>query len=466
MTETGGASSDGNGPDARGVAASLIHEVLRRNRPLDDALERHRDLDALAPRDRAFARLIVATVLRRLGQIDALIDHCLDRALPAKAARAMDALRTGVAQLAFLGTPPHAAADRTVSLLRGARMAPYRGLVNAVMRRLSAEAGALVGDQDAARLNTPDWLWRSWSAEFGDETCRRIAESHLAEAPLDITVAADAAEDIKRWAGRLDAEILVTGGLRLRGGGAVRDLAGYADGGWWVQDAAAALPARLLIAGMAGDVAGMRIADLCAAPGGKTAQLAAAGAMVTAVDRSAARLGRLRGNLARLGLEATLVEADAATWRPREPFDAVLLDAPCSGTGTIRRHPDIARLKSAHDGARLAPVQARLLDAAARMVRPGGILVYSVCSLQPEEGHRRISAFLNPGLDSGLNPGQDPGLDAGASFTRVAVTPGELGGLTDSVTEAGDLMTLPCHLSESGGLDGFYTARLRRQGGS
>ena len=429
-------------PDARAVALDLLQLVLRRGQALDDALAAHDGLAALEARDRAFARNIAATTLRRLGQIDALIDHCLDRALPERASRTRDALRIGVAQLVFLKTPPHAAVDRTVSLLSHPREASFRKLANAIMRRLAREAETLVQGHDAARMNTPDWLWESWSAAFGAENCREIATRHLGEAPLDIVVKSDP----QTWARRLDAEILRTGALRRAAGGAVPELPGFAAGEWWVQDAAAALPATLLINGLGGDLAGKRIADLCAAPGGKTAQLAAAGALVTAIDRSAARLDRLTRNLERLGLAAAAIKADAATWRAETPFDAVLLDAPCTGTGTIRRHPDIARLKTADDVARLAGVQSRLLDAAAKLGRPGGVLVYSVCSLQPDEGRARIKDFL----------------DGNTGFERLPVTPDEIGGIPDAVTSQGDLMTLPCHLAETGGLDGFYAARLRR----
>ncbi|MEX0814130.1 MAG: RsmB/NOP family class I SAM-dependent RNA methyltransferase, partial [Dongiaceae bacterium] len=214
------------------------------------------------------------------------------------------------------------------------------------------------------------------------------------------------------------------------------------EGAWWVQDAAAALPARLL-----GPVAGLRVVDLCAAPGGKTAQLAAAGADVTAVDRSAARLERLAANLARLHLTARIVAADAAQWRPPAPAEAVLLDAPCTATGTIRRHPDIPWLKTADDLAKLVPLQDRLLAAAVEMTAPGGVLVYCVCSLQPEEGPQRIAALLA----------------AGAPVAPLPIDPAEIGGLAEAITGTGELRTLPCHLAGLGGLDGFYAARLRRR---
>ncbi|HIM45774.1 MAG TPA: MFS transporter [Alphaproteobacteria bacterium] len=428
-------------PDARAVATSLLRTVLRRRQSFDSALTSDSDFAALHPRDKAFARLITATTFRRLGQIDALIAGCLDNALPDEASPVQDILRIGVAQLAFIGTPAHAAVDRTVALVRGRRIARYRALVNAVLRRISREAAGLIDEHDAARLNTPDWLWQAWSEAHGEETCRRIAACHLGEAPLDITVKGEAAA----WAEKLNAEQLPTGSLRRVAGGRIEDLAGYADGGWWIQDAAAALPARVLMAAYPEGVAGRCVADLCAAPGGKTAQLAAGGACVSAVDLSAARIALLSDNLDRLGLDASLVVSDAATWRPDGLFDAVLLDAPCSGTGTIRRRPDIARLKSPEDVERLALLQRRLLDAASGLVAPGGLLVYAVCSLQPEEGEAQITAFQ----------------ERGAPFVRQPITSTEIGGLDDAVTPSGDIMTLPCHLSKHGGLDGFYVARLR-----
>ncbi len=429
--------------DARAIAADALHAVLRRRRALDDALPGHAGFPELATRDRAFARSIAATALRRLGQIDDLLARCLDRPLPRRAAMVEDVLRSGAAQIVFLGAPAHAAVDRSVGLLRGAGQAGYKGLVNAVLRRIAAEGAAMAAGQDAPRLDTPDWLWRAWRRAFGEARCRRIAVSHLREAPLDITVRRDPAG----WAAKLGAERLPTGTLRRAAGGRIDGLPGFAAGEWWVQDAAAAMPARLLMRGLAGGPSGRRVADLCAAPGGKTAQLAAAGAAVTALDRSAERLAMLEANLARLGLAAATVREEVESWRPERRFDAVLLDAPCTGTGTIRRHPDIQHLKTAADAARLARLQERLIEAAARLVAPGGLLVYSVCSLQPEEGPERIAAFIG----------------GGAPFVRERVAPEEIGGIAEAVTPAGDLQTLPCHLAAAGGLDGFYAARLRRR---
>jgi len=422
-------------PTARNVALDLIGAVLRRKRPLDDAIEDNPMVHQLPGRDRAFARLLVATVLRRLGQIDALIADCLNLPLAPRAALVHDILRLGVAQLLFLRTPPHAAVATSVDLAHSRGFVSHKGLVNAVLRRLSIEGAARIDEHDAARLNTPDWLWWSWSRTYGEATARAIATAHLKEAPLDLTLR----NDVEAWCARLEGVLLPTGTLRRAAGGALATLPGYAEGAWWVQDAAAALPARLF-----GDLAGREVIDLCAAPGGKTAQLATAGAQVTAVDRSTRRLVRLVANLERLQLAVEAVAADALTWRPPHPVEAVLLDAPCSTTGAIRRHPDVPHLKSPEDVARLSVVQESLLRAAIDMLQPGGTLVYCTCSLEPEEGLKRVNALL----------------DDGAPVARREIEPDEIGGQPEWITAEGDLRTLPCHFSKYDGIDGFFCTRL------
>ena len=427
-----------NSPSARSVAIDLIGAVLRRKRSLDDAIEDNGEMGELPARDRAFARLLVATVLRRLGQIDVLIGHCLETPLPARVAMVHDMLRLGIAQLLFLRTPPHAAVATTVDLAAARSFPSHKGLVNAVLRRLSQEGPALVEQQDAPRLNTPDWLWEAWTEAYGADSCRAIATAHLTEAPLDLT----AKDDPEAWLGPLEATLLPTGTLRRNAGGPIASLPGYDEGAWWVQDAAAAIPAKLF-----GDISGQRIVDLCAAPGGKTAQLAAAGGRVTAIDRSPRRLKRLESNLARLGLQAEALAADGATWRPDEPMPFILLDAPCTATGAIRRHPDVPRLKTPDDVSRLAIVQERLLSAAVEMLAPGGVLVYCTCSLEPEEGPEQIARLLSQG----------------APVSRQPIDAREVGGLAECVTPEGDLRTLPCHLSELDGIDGFFASRLVRK---
>ena len=414
--------------DARAVAHEAISQILRRRIALDDALS----LDGIEEaRDRAFARLLTATTLRRKGQIDQVLGKFLEKSPPPAIE---DVLRLAAAQLLFLETPPHAVVDRSVDLAKKLGLPAFAPLVNAVLRRISTEGAALVAAQDESRLNVPDWLWQQWSAAYGDKTAQAIALAHLAEPPLDLTPLYD------EWAERLSAETLFTGSLRLEKGGAVEKLPGYEEGGCWVQDAAATLPARLLK-----PKAGEHIADLCAAPGGKTAQLAAAGAVVTALDRSARRLTRLSENLARLKLDATTVVADAAAWQPPHLFDKILLDAPCSATGTLRRHPDVAWSKQPDDIVKLAATQDRLLAAAGAMLKPGGILLFCTCSLQPEEGAARIEPLLKD-----------------TKYRRLPVRAEEVGGLGQLISPQGDLRTLPCHLAEIGGMDGFFAARLQK----
>lgn len=425
-------------PNARRVALDVLGRVLGPDhRPFDETFQGHPQLGRLAVRDRAFARLLVTTVLRRLGQIDHTTLPLL-RYRP-KDLRVANMLRLGAAQLLFLNTPAHAAVAETVKLAAGGftREMP---MLNAVLRRLAQEGRKLLEGQEAPRLNTPKWLFESWAAAYGEERVHEIAAMHLTEPPLDLSVKADP----ERWADALGAEVLPTGTLRRRAGGLVEALPGYDEGAWWVQDAAAALPALLM-----GPIRGRRVLDLGAAPGGKTAQLAVMGASVTALERSPRRAEFLVRNLGRLVLDAEIVVADALEWTPPVPFDAVLLDAPCSATGTIRRHPDVPWVKSPADVARLAEAQGRLLEAAVRCVRPGGIIVYAVCSLQPEEGPARIEALL---------AGEAP-------VERDPIRRAELKGLPVEVTPAGEVRTLPCHLAASGGLDGFFIARLRRRDG-
>jgi 16S rRNA (cytosine967-C5)-methyltransferase len=429
---------------ARRIAADILDNVLRRSRPLDaelDGADAHPGLASLADRDRALVRKLVATVLRRVGTLRHVLRVFLASGFPKDAPRVETVLLIGAAQILFLDVPDHAAVDLSVRLVQAdRRAAKYPGLINAVLRRVTREGAGLIAELDPVPLDTPPWLFERWQRHFGDDTARAIAIAHGHEPPLDLTVKADA----ESWAQRLRGRVLPTGSVRTVAQGQVALLPGYHEGQWWVQDAAAAIPARLL-----GDVAGKRVADLCAAPGGKTAQLAQAGAAVTAVDRSANRLVRVRENLARLGLRADMIAVDAAEWTG-EPFDAVLVDAPCSSTGTIRRHPDVAWLKQEADIAQLTGLQRRLLDRAAALVKPGGRIVYCVCSLEPEEGEQQIEALL----------ARDPGL------RRSPVGPGEIHGISEFINVAGDLRTLPSDWNDSdarmAGLDGFYAARLDR----
>jgi 16S rRNA (cytosine967-C5)-methyltransferase len=443
-TSQAASTADPPGLAARRISADIIEAVLRRRRPLDEQLDdkAHPALAALADRDRALVRAVVASVLRRLGTLRHLLGLLLERGLPADAPRVETALLIGAAQILWLEVPDHAAVDLAVRLAQSDRRGlHYAGLVNAVLRRVAREGAERLAGLDTIALDTPDWLMARWLRSYGAETARAIAAANGREPALDLTVKrADAAH----WAQTLGGRVLATGSVRATVHGPVSALPGYDDGAWWVQDAAAALPAKLL-----GDIGGRSVADLCAAPGGKTAQLAAAGARVTAVDRAPARIDRLRQNLARLALTADAVVADVAQWEAG-PFDAVLLDAPCSSTGTIRRHPDIPWLKRDADVAALAALQHRLIARAAELVRPGGLLVYCTCSLEPEEGIEVVRALL----------ARDPRL------RRQPIAAAEVGGLDELISPDGDLRTLPCHLadpdSRMAGLDGFYAARLAR----
>src|SRR6187397_943880 len=371
---------------ARRIAADILDGVLRRRIALDELLSgknAHPGLTALADRDRALMRRLVATVLRRLGTLRFLLSRLLDRGAPADSQRTETALLLGAAQILWMDVPDHAAVDLSVRLAQADRRAArYVGLVNAVLRRV-AQMGATVQAGDVSR-DTPDWLLKRWSKTYGRDTTRAVATAIGHEPALDITVK----DNADSWAERLRGRVLPTRTVRTSAHGAISLLPGFSEGAWWVQDAAAALPANLF-----GDLRGARVADLCAAPGGKTAQLALAGAEVTAVDRSPARLSRLRENLSRLGLKADTIAVDALEWQA-EPFDAFLLDAPCSSTGTIRRHPDVPWLKSAADIAALTAMQHKLLDKAVELTKPGGTLIYCVCSLEPEEGERQVADLL------------------------------------------------------------------------
>jgi 16S rRNA (cytosine967-C5)-methyltransferase len=435
------------GLPARRAAVELLDAVLVKKQALDDILGLSLEKGAminLPARDRALTRAILAASLRRKGQLDHVLNTFLERGLPEKSGTLYTILLSAAAQLIFLKTPPHAAIDLAVALAQyDPRAKRYDKLVNAVLRRVAAKGEAIAASLDAARVNTPDWLWSRWVSYWGEKRVRAVATVQLVEPPLDLTVKSDP----KRWADELLGRVLPVGSVRLLSKGRIETLPGFDEGAWWVQDVAASLPARLL-----GDIAGKRVADLCAAPGGKTAQLALAGAAVTAIDTSKTRLSLLAENLARLDLKAELVQTDATTFKTDETFDAVLLDAPCSSTGTIRRHPDIPYTKSSKDIEALAALQSRLLDNAVTLLKPGGTLVYSTCSLEPEEGEAQIAALMVQ--DDRLSLDQ--------------IRPEELAGQAQWIEPSGCLRTFPDELKldspEWSGMDGFFAARLIRTG--
>ncbi len=425
-----------DGLEARRAALDLLTRMAG-GASLDEAMGASRAFGDLEGSDRGFARALATAVLRRRGGLDHVLGAYIDRPLPKRAARVMDVLRLAAAQTLILRTPDHAAVSTAVTLAGERReTAGYAKLVNAVARKI-AKAGPEALEKLPARTDTPAWLWRAWERAYGPQAVRKIAEAHRTEPPLDLTLK-DPAE-AERWAGRLGAELLPGGSLRLTGVHDVRALEGYGEGAWWVQDVAASLPAKLL-----GDVMGKRVFDLCAAPGGKTLQLAAAGANVVAVDISPPRLERVSENLARTGLSAAIVAEDMLKWRPNEKADAILLDAPCSATGTIRRHPDIPWTKTETDIAALASLQARMIAHALDFLKPGGVLVYCVCSLQAEEAEKQAEAALA----------------RHQNLSRKPVEPEEIDGRADAVSRKGDLRTLPSMLGAQGGMDGFFAARF------
>jgi 16S rRNA (cytosine967-C5)-methyltransferase len=405
----------------RALALALLVDIFEHRRPLDDALGR---LPAADARDRAAAHRLAAAVLRRTGTLDAVLEPHLKRAPPEKV---RNILRLGAAGLLLLATPPHAAVGTAVALAHAEKLSPFAGLVNAVLRRVAEQGPATLAQLDSPRLDTPAWLWASWGPD-----ARAIALAHQLEAPIDLSLKPGVSTPT-------GGTMLPTGSARFPAGTRIASLPGFDTGDFWVQDAAAALPA-LLLAARPGEL----VADLCAAPGGKTAQLAATGATVTALERDQRRMARLRENLARLALPVTCIEADALAWSPPALLDAVLLDAPCSATGTIRRHPDVLHLKRARDVQTLAEGQDRLVAASARMLKPGGRLIYAVCSLQPEEGTARAAGFARFGL------------------RHAPFEASELHTMPEARTTEGDMRTHPALWPVEGGLDGFFCTRFVR----
>ncbi len=407
----------------------MLSAVLEEGRMLPD---RAPALDGLAGSERARAQSLAAGVLRHLGRIDAVLGPHL-RKLPPPAART--ALRIAVAELFLDGVPPHAAVDGAVRLARAHPRARHlAGLVNAVARRVSEVPAAWAA---APHAGLPAWLDAPIRAAWGADAAAAIAAAHRGPLPLDLTLREPG--EAALWADQLGAEILPTGSLRRMSGGQVSALPGFAKGAWWVQDAAAALPARLL-----GPVAGLRVLDLCAAPGGKTMQLASSGAEVTALDISGPRLQRVAQNLARTGLQARLVTADAQVWEPADSFDAVLLDAPCTASGTIRRHPDLPYLREGRPLAPLLELQAEMMARAWAWLSPGGRMVYATCSLLQEEGESQLAAFR-------------------AAHPEAQVAQADAGsmGVPQAWVDAhGALRLRPDFWAERGGIDGFYMAAL------
>lgn len=418
----------------RAAAASLLVRILDQGQTLDEALSQEEAFSALEGSDRGFARAIVSAALRHLGQINHIISrHLTGRPFADLSPAVQHLLQIGAAQICVLKTPVHAAVSETVEAARqfdGARQAG--GLVNAVLRKILPDALETAGLTAANAW--PVWFQTLMTDAIGADHAEALAISMQQTPPLDLTVKSDAAD----WAERLGGMQLGPHTIRLESG-AVETLEGYAEGSWWVQDAAASLPVACLL-----PVKGERILDLCAAPGGKTLQIAASGADVVALDRSAKRLRLVEQNLQRTGLTAECVAADATKWKSDTQFDGVLVDAPCSALGTLRRHPEGPWVKRPEDIARFPDIQARLLEAAAARVRPGGRLVYCVCTPLPGEGADIVNAFL----------------ERHPYFRRDQITREDAGVFSDAITSAGDIRTLPPLLAEIGGCDAFYISRL------
>ncbi|MER8857137.1 methyltransferase domain-containing protein [Mesorhizobium sp. M0757] len=431
---------------ARKAAARLLSAVIDAKTPLDGLTDHengHPQYKVLDLRDRGLVRAILVTALRYRMTIAGLLARRLEKPLPPNATALLHILHVAAAQILFLDIPDSAAVDLAVTHAKSdPRTQRFSGLVNGVLRTLARAKETELPAALAATDEAPKWFSDRLKAAYGAEMTRQILAAHRVEAPVDFTVKADP----ELWAEKLGGIVLPTGTVRVEKlSASVTELPGFSEGAWWVQDAAASFPARLF-----GDVKGLRVADLCAAPGGKTAQLILAGAKVTALDTSKNRLARLTQNLERLGLSAEIVQADLLKYQPAELFDAVLLDAPCSSTGTVRRHPDVPWTKTAADVEKLADLQAKLLARAVTLVKPGGRIVFSNCSLDPIEGEDLYRAFLAGSKTVADDPLQ----------------PGEIAGIDAFLTPQGTLRTTPADLDLGSpgvsGLDGFFAARMRR----
>jgi 16S rRNA (cytosine967-C5)-methyltransferase len=413
------------GTASRRAAMRLLDAVLRKGLPLEAALDTAtRDVDRSD--DRAFAHAIVAETLRRLQDLDALIDSATRKPLPDDA-KARFALRIALVQALALDTPPHAAISTVLPLVDGGPRRLVHGVFGTLMRR---------GVSLPEIPTLPGGVAHRWLKAWGGIVVEAAAKAMAVPPPIDLVLARDEAPE------GLEGVSFMPRHLRLERGTAVAGLTGYGSGDWWVQDISASIPARLL-----GKGRGRTALDLCAAPGGKTMQLASAGFDVTAVDASESRLARLSENLERTKLRARIVTADLMKWQPTDPVDAVLLDAPCSATGIFRRHPDVLHRVRPRAIAELAEGQKAMLARAADWVKPGGSLVYSVCSLEPEEGEEVVESFLAARPD----------------FVPDAIRQNEIP--DEMPVKEGRLRILPGTFSEQGGADGFFIARFKRISG-
>jgi len=427
---------DNNSLTSRRLAAFAVKEVMENHQPLEQVLAGQPDYRALEGRDRAFVRLIAATTFRRMGQIDAALKPFV-RQRPTKLVYA--ALQTATAQILYLGTPAHAAVGETVAMLKSRGSSKgFANMANAVLRNIVDQGPKLAGAQPP-KVNIPGWIRGEWERAYGKQAGRKFSAQLMKDPVLDVTVKSD----VSAWAEKLSGDVIGAQSVRLGKIGDVPALEGFNEGEWWAQDVAATLPVQIL-----GDVKGKRVLDMCAAPGGKTMQLAAKGAIVTALDKSEARLERVTQNLKRTKLTAEIVCADALEWEPEEgQYDIVLLDAPCSATGTFRRHPDVLYNRSPKDVANLVRLQDKLLAKAGQFVRPGGILLYCTCSLMPKEGQPRVDIFLQNLPD----------------FRLIPILEADGLALPEDAFSGGSLRSLPYYLEDKGGMDGFFIAQLERK---
>lgn len=424
--------------EVRSLAVHLFRICRERRITVEDAIDGDPHTALLAGRDKALLASILLTGFRHKGEIEAVLNGVLERPLPRKSGPVMDILVLGVAQLLFLRMPAHAVIDLSVRAAKEDRNAlHFSGLVNAVLRKVAATGISFLENADVAKLNAPVWLWERWKKSYGNETARLIALAHRTRPALDISVKSEP----EHWQMALGAALLPNGQLRLPADhGPVQELPGFGNGSWWIQDAAATIAVDLL-----GEINGQKVLDLCAAPGGKTLQMAAKGARVTAVDVSEKRLALLHANLARTGLEASIHAGDMLSDGLEGEWDAVLLDAPCSATGTIRRHPELPYLRQESQLTELAGLQRRMLRKAVSLVRPGGVLVYCTCSLEPEEGEDQLRW-----------------LQGGNSGFRV-IHPALAWLPPGAVSAEGWVRTLPfMRLGDCQGIDGFFAVALRR----
>ncbi len=430
----------------RKIALNILNDTIINKQMLDFALSREFANNDIASNDRGLIRMIVSTCLRRKGQIDFIIDKCLNRPLPFKLEAVKNILRIGVTQLIFMDIPAYAAVNTAVELTKSKDFMHQKNMVNAILRRIDREQDIFTKEISSKEyLNHPKWLKESWEAAYGKEKAQAIIKANMSEALLDISVK----ENPAKWADKLDGTLMPTGSIRLSSYGNVIELEGFTDGSWWVQDIGASIAVKL-----AGEIKDKKALDICAAPGGKTMQLLAGGAKVTAIDNSPERIERLKENLARTNLQASeIMTSDFIEWgnkyysQLQQGYDLIILDAPCSATGTIRRHPDLLHLRRPNDVKNNLETQKRMLRLACGLLKKGGTLIYCVCSLEAEEGEKQIEQILETELPLKLSP----------------IAPNELGKeMSMMITEKGEFRSLPSYLSDRGGMDGFYCARLRK----